>query len=103
MVQLKSGVYFEKASPKSGKKYVAYIPKVDGKFKKVSFGARAYEHYKDSVPKRLGGGKWSSKNHMDKDRRRNYRNRHSGMRNKDGKRSIDVKYSPAWFSYHFLW
>jgi hypothetical protein len=99
MVTLKKGITFEKGSPASGKKYIAILP--DGK--RVPFGARGYQHYKDSVPKRLGGGKWSSKDHLDKDRRKNYRSRHAGMRNKDGRRSIDVKYSPAWFSYHFLW
>lgn len=50
------------------KKYTAILPSG----KKVSFGHRDYEHYKDSVPKSLGGGLWTKKNHLDKQRRANY-------------------------------
>ena len=71
--------------------------------RKVPFGDRRYEHYKDSVPVSLGGGKWSKKDHLDTSRRRNYRTRHAAVKLKNGKRSIDTKYSPAWFSYHLLW
>jgi hypothetical protein len=89
--------------PKTGfKKYQALIP-VSGKIKRVSFGDRRYQQYKDTVPKSMGGGKWTKKNHGDKDRRANYRSRHGGMRCKNGKVCIKVKNSPAWFSYHFLW
>ena len=96
---LKKGIYFEKASVASGKKYTAIMP--DGK--RVNFGARSYQHYKDSVPKRLGGGKWSSKDHLDSDRRKNYKSRHGGVLTKDGRKAISVRYTPAWFSYYFLW
>ena len=81
------------------KKYIAYMK--DGR--KIPFGDRRYEHYKDSVPVELGGSKWSHKDHLDKSRRRNYRARHAGVRVKNGDRTIDVKYSPSWFSYYFLW
>ena len=95
--QLPKGIKFIKGQGK--KKYTAILP--DGK--KVSFGHRDYQHYKDSVPKRLGGGKWSHKDHGDPERRKNYRKRHGGMVCKDGKKCISKKYSPAWFSYYFLW
>ena len=79
-------------------KYTAILP--DGK--RVNFGHRSYEHFKDSVPKSRGGGIWSHKDHGDHERRKNYRKRHTRM-NKDGKLTKDIKFSPEWFSYYFLW
>lgn len=86
----------------SNKKYTAIVP-LKLKTIRVSFGDKRYEHYKDSVPKSLGGGKWSKKDHKDKSRRKNYRKRHGARFCNNGKRCINVKYSPAWFSYYFLW
>lgn len=83
----------------NNKKYTAILP--NGK--KVHFGDKSYQQYKDQVPKNLGGGLWSKSNHLDPVRRKNYRTRHSGMLCKDKSRCIDNKYSPAWFSYYFLW
>lgn len=80
-------------------KYVAIMK--DGS--KVKFGHQDYEQYKDSVPVNLGGGLWSHKNHHDADRRKNYRTRHSGVRTKSGQSATVIKYSPSWFSYHYLW
>ena len=94
---LPKGVYF--ILGKGTKKYTAVFP--DGS--RVSFGHRDYQHYHDAVPVKLGGGKWLRKDHWDSNRRKNYRSRHAGLVCKDGKRCIDKKYSPAWFSYHFLW
>lgn len=74
-------------------KYTATLP--DGK--KVNFGDRRYQHYKDKI------GSWSSLDHLDLKRRKNYRARHSGIVLSDGSRAIDKKYSPAWFSYKYLW
>ena len=85
--------------PKTGnKKYTALIP-IDGKIKRVSFGDRRYEQYKDSTPVK----KWSKSDHGDKTRRASYRARHGSMKCADGKKCITKKYSPAWFSYYFLW
>lgn len=96
-MRLMKGIYFV---PGPGyKKYTAILP--DGK--KVHFGHRNYQHFKDSVPSELGGGIWSHKNHNDPARRKNYRTRHAGMVCKDGTKCITKKYSPAWFSYYFLW
>ena len=90
--------------PASGnKKYTAIIPLPGGKTKRVSFGDRRYEHYKDSVPRSMGGGKWSKKNHLDAQRRKAYQTRHGALRCKDGQKCISKKYTPAWFSYYYLW
>ena len=96
---LPKGLSFQVASVKSNKKYIAVLP--NGQ--RIKFGSRGYEHYEDSVPKELGGGKWSSKNHGDKERRKNYRARHRGILNKEGIPSYKIRYTPAWFSYYFLW
>lgn len=80
-------------------KYTAILP--DGK--RVNFGHADYQHYKDSVPVNLGGGKWSHKNHGDSIRRRNYRARHRGILNRNGDPAYAIRYTPCWFSYYFLW
>lgn len=86
--------------PNSGyKKYTAILPSG----RKVSFGDRRYQQYKDRVPRSMGGGKWTKKNHLDRARRKNYRSRHGNLRCKDGRKCVSVRYSPAWFSYHYLW
>ncbi len=84
---------------KGSHKYTAILP--DGK--KVSFGHRDYQQYKDSIPKSQGGGLWSGSDHLDPKRRASYRSRHGSLFCKNGTRCIDVKYSSAWFSYYFLW
>lgn len=89
--KLPKGTRFKKG-PK-GKKYTAIMP--DGHL--VHFGSSQYQQYKDSVPKNLGGKLWSHKNHNDKQRRKNYRIRHGAQGH------YKTKYSPAWFSYYFLW
>lgn len=80
-------------------KYTAIMK--DGK--KVNFGHKSYQQYKDSVPKSMGGGLYSHKNHGDELRRKNYRARHSGIKLKNGGLAYKTKYSPAWFSYYYLW
>ena len=74
-------------------KYTAILP--DGR--RVSFGDRRYQHYKDRI------GLWKALDHNDRKRRANYRKRHAAIRTNDGRRAIDIKYSPAWFSYRYLW
>jgi hypothetical protein len=41
--------------------------------------------------------------HHSEKRRKSYKKRHSGIILKNGKRAIDRKYSPAWYSYHVTW
>lgn len=97
MKSLPNGIKFVKGPNK--KKYTAILPSG----KKVHFGHRDYQHYKDSIPKRYGGGIWSHKDHKDKKRRDNYRKRHGGVKLIDGSLAINKKFSPAWFSYYYLW
>lgn len=96
-MQALKGIQFVEGS--GNHKYTAILP--NGK--KVSFGHRDYEHYKDSVPKSLGGGIWSHMNHLDKKRRDSYQRRHSALLCKNGVQCISIKYTPAWFSYYYLW
>ena len=62
-----------------GKKYTAIIKnRKTKKLRKISFGAIDYEQFKDSTTLKL----YSSKNHGDVKRRKNYFSRHSGVPNK---------------------
>lgn len=74
------------------KKVVAILKnKVTGKKVEVKFGQRGSTTYRDLTG--VGGDKI----HNDLKKRENYRKRHKG----EG--SENRKYSPGWFSYHFLW
>lgn len=57
--------------------------------KKVCFGDRRYQQYKDKI------GMYKKLDHGDANRRRLYRIRHNGEQNK--------KYSPGWFAWNYLW
>ena len=52
---------------------------------------------------------WGSPNmqdytqHHDRQRRKSYRKRASGILLKDGTRAIDRKYSPAFYAYYVTW
>ena len=86
--------------PRTGKhKYTASVPG----YGTVRFGHRDYEHYKDSVPRSLGGGQWSHRDHRDTRRRALYRARHGAQRCADGTPCVEKRFSPAWFSYRYLW
>ena len=90
--------------PRTGKKkYTAVVPLAKGKVRRVGFGHRDYQHFKDRVPKNIGGGRWARKDHGDPARRASYRRRHGAQKCKDGTLCVKRRYSPAWFSYHFLW
>lgn len=80
-------------------KYLVEIDMPGGLVKKVKFGDRRYEQYKDSTPLAL----YSNQNHGDKKRKDLYRKRASGIINKDGIQTYKIKYSPNWFAYHYLW
>ena len=84
-------IKFEKSNRKN-KKYDAVMKNTTtGREVKIPFGDSRYEHYKDST----GLGVWTHKNHNDDNRRKSYRARHNSTAQK--------KYSPSWFSYHYLW
>lgn len=80
-------------------KYTAILPNN----KRVNFGHRDYQHYRDRVPMRMGGKLWSHLDHNDRERMENYRARHRGVSTKSGTPAYKKKYSPSWFSYHYLW
>ena len=85
-------VKFERAKAKN-KKYNAIIRnKKTGREKRIPFGDKRYQHFRDST----GLGLYSSKNHGDVKRRANYRSRHQGK----------VKagyYSAGYFALTKLW
>lgn len=84
-------VKFRKSNTKN-KKYDAILRhKETGRKRTVPFGDKRYEQYKDIT----GLGIYSSKNHLDKERRKNYRKRHFETSRK--------KFSSSYFSYNFLW
>lgn len=90
--------------PSGGKaKYVAVIPESSGKTRRVAFGHRDYEHFRDAVPVAQGGGSWKHKDHGDPERRRRYRARHAGVKLGDGRAAASVPFTAAWFSWHLLW
>lgn len=117
-------------SDKPDKKYKVILTnkKNVADFKLVYFGNSRYEHYKDNTPFKL----YKDLNHLDKERRKLYRKRHSKIKttkklmykyNKDktlnngsGGKIYELKYvkikptpaykvehSPAYYSWKFLW
>ena len=75
------------------KKYTAIIKnKKNDKEIKINFGDTRYEHYEDKTPLKLN----SNLDHDDKERRKKFRARHKGFIKKG-------YYSPAYFSYKYLW
>lgn len=80
------GFTFVAPATVKGKKYSVYDS--DGKYI-TSFGSNAYEQYHDKI------GHYSSKDHLDKKRRDNYRKRHA----KDNLNELSAGY----FSWHYLW
>ena len=94
---LTKGTYIIRGSDKH--KYTAILP--DGK--RVNFGHKDYQHYKDRVPKNKGGKLYSNKDHNDYERMLRYRKRHRGVLTRNGTPAYKVRYSPSWFSYYFLW
>ncbi len=80
---------------KSDKKDKKLMTIVDGK--KIHFGSSKMEHFKDRT------GIWASKDHNDKQRRKNYLTRSAGIKNKEGKFTKDIPSSPNYHSRRILW
>ena len=85
-------IKFQKSNAKN-KKYSAILKNKDtGRTIAINFGDTRYQQYKDST----GLGLYSHLDHIDKERRSRYRSRHK----------VHLKpgyYSPAYFSYRYLW
>ena len=75
------------------KKYKVIIHYPGDRKKTVQFGDKRYQQYKDKTPLKL----YSRKNHNDPERRAAYRKRHGAQGHHK------KKYSPAWFSWKYLW
>ena len=92
-------------STRKGKKYTAIVrDKKTKKERKISFGAIGYEQFRDSTPL----GLYTSKNHGDPKRKKNYFTRHSGVPTKAKaiKKEIEKsggKYNAKILSHRFLW
>jgi hypothetical protein len=86
------------------KKYTAIVKdKKSKQERKIHFGDNRYEQYKDTAE-----GVYSSKNHLDKKRRENYFNRHSGVKTKSEalkkeKSKSGEMYNAKILSHKYLW
>jgi hypothetical protein len=93
------------------KKYSAFVPVSVGdkdKVLRVPFGgSHQSAQYEDRVPLGQGAGHFKHLNVKGGENGRrtwiNWRKRHSRIKTKDGSLARDVKLSPEWFSWHFLW
>ena len=88
----KVGKYYYKKSTKPGKKLMTVV---DGKT--IHFGDSSMEHFKDRT------GIWSSKDHNDRNRRKNYLSRAKGIELKDGTLAWKDPKSPNYHAVKILW
>lgn len=85
-----------------GKKYTALVRDTETKKeRKVSFGSKSYSQFRDSTPLKL----YSANNHLDKERRRNYFMRHSGVPTKREALAKERgnRITPKYLSHFYLW
>ena len=87
-----------KNTTSSKHKYFVHV-KADNKkgYKKIGFGHKDYQHYKDKL------GEYSNLNHLDKNRRRNYLSRAKGIRDKQGNLTWQNKNSSNYYAVKYLW
>ena len=87
------------------KKYTAFVKnKKTKKVRKIHFGDRRYQQYKDRTKLKL----YKHKNHGTRKRMRNYFSRHSGTKKrgkaiKKEKRKSRWFYTPKILSHKYLW
>ncbi len=95
-------VRIEKATAKN-KKYSAFVKnKITKKIRKINFGSSINEQYKDSTPLKL----YSSKDHGDKKRRKQYFQRFSNVPTKAEavkKEKAKNVYTAKLLSHLYLW
>ena len=82
-------------SSRKNKKYMVISPK--GKW--VHFGQKSAQQFKDTT----GLGLYSHLDHGDNERRRLYLARASGIKNKQGLRTLNDKESSNFYSMRYLW
>ena len=78
-------------SEQKNKKYNAILRHNSGRLKKVPFGDKRYEQFRDST----GLGIYSNLDHGDRKRQINYLKRHEKTRHN--------KFSSSYFSANYLW
>jgi len=86
-------IRFEKSTRPSKKYQAVLVHKGTNKIKKVHFGSKIHQQYNDKT----GVGLYTHLNHYDLKRRNNYRKRASA------KGYHLIKFSPAYYSYNYLW
>ena len=92
MIKMKIGKYNYERSTRKGKKLMTIV---NGKV--VHFGDSSKEQYKDRT------GLWKKKDHLDKERRKNFLTRSAGIRDKEGRLTKDDPESPNYHSRKILW
>lgn len=87
---------FEK-SKNPQKKYDAILEnKQNGRIKRMSFGSKSMEQYRDRTPLKL----YKSKDHLDKTRRKAFLDRFRGTRERQ---NWNKEYTPLMFATRYLW
>ena len=81
---------------KSKYKYWVYVKK-DGKVKKIGFGMKGMQQFKDKI------GYYKSLDHNDEERRKRYLARAKGIKDKQGNLTWKDKNSANWWAIHKLW
>ena len=87
------------------KKYTAYVrDKKTKKTRKIHFGDRRYQQYKDRTPLKI----YKHKNHNTRKRMQNYFARHSGIKNRTHAIRKEIAnnkgyYTPKLLSHKYLW
>jgi hypothetical protein len=87
------------------KKYTAYVKnKKTQKIRKLHFGDKRYQQYKDRTPLKL----YKHKNHGTRKRMQNYYSRHSGTKNRkkaitQERRKSKGIYNAKILSHEYLW
>ena len=89
---VKVGKYNYEKSTRPGKKLMVKVNN-----KTIHFGSSKNEHFKDKT------GLWSSLDHNDKERRKNYLTRSAGIKNKEGKLTKDDPSSANYHARRILW
>ncbi len=92
MVKKKIGNYTYEKSTAKGKKLMTEV-----KGKKVHFGDKNMQQFKDKT------GNYSSKDHGDNERKKSYRARSAGIKNKQGKLTKNDPTSANYHARRVLW
>ena len=81
----------------SNYKYFVYVKDNNNKVKKIGYGHKGYEQYKDKI------GYYKHLDHGDPIRRKNYLSRAKGITDKEGNLTWKDKNTSNWWSVHYLW